>query len=124
MTLRVLELNDAGLRLSDESGVLLSSPGYALVLPRVAEGKARAASSSASAHGARAGSIRCNASISSGTNSVSTPSRALLATSVTTRILPSHTCRIWQLPPSWQAMSCWQSRAVFRGSSLAFCLAC
>jgi len=34
MTLRVLELNDAGLRLSDESGVLLSSPGYALVLPR------------------------------------------------------------------------------------------
>lgn len=34
MTLRVLELNDAGLRLSDDSGVLLSSPGYALVLPR------------------------------------------------------------------------------------------
>ncbi len=116
MTLRVLELNDAGLRLSDESGVLLSSPGYALVLPRGIEFGERAR--------ARAGSIRCNASISSGTNSVSTPSRALLATSVTTRILPSHTCRIWQLPPSWQAMSCWQSRAVFRGSSLALCLAC
>jgi hypothetical protein len=34
MTGRVLELNDAGLRLSDETGVLLSSPGYALVMPR------------------------------------------------------------------------------------------
>lgn len=34
MTLRVLELNDAGLRLSDDSGVLLSSPGYALVMPK------------------------------------------------------------------------------------------
>jgi len=34
MTQRVLELNDAGLRLSDGSGVLLSSPGYALVMPR------------------------------------------------------------------------------------------
>ena len=31
MTLRVLEFNDAGLRVSDDSGVLLSSPGYALV---------------------------------------------------------------------------------------------
>ncbi len=34
MSVRVLELNDAGLRLSDESGVLLSSPGYALVMPK------------------------------------------------------------------------------------------
>jgi hypothetical protein len=34
MRVRVLELNDAGLRLSDESGVLLSSPGYALVMPK------------------------------------------------------------------------------------------
>jgi hypothetical protein len=34
MSVRVLELNDAGLRLSDETGVLLSSPGYALVMPR------------------------------------------------------------------------------------------
>ena len=34
MSLRVLELNDAGLRLSDDSGVLLSSPGYALVMPK------------------------------------------------------------------------------------------
>ena len=31
MTLRVLEFNDAGIRVSDDSGVLLSSPGYALV---------------------------------------------------------------------------------------------
>lgn len=31
MTLRVLEFNDAGLRVSDDSGVLFSSPGYALV---------------------------------------------------------------------------------------------
>ncbi len=34
MSVRVLELNDAGLRLSDETGVLLSSPGYALVMPK------------------------------------------------------------------------------------------
>lgn len=34
MTRRVLEFNDAGLRLSDDSGVLLSSPGYALVTPK------------------------------------------------------------------------------------------
>jgi hypothetical protein len=31
MTLRVLEFNDAGIRVSDDKGVLLSSPGYALV---------------------------------------------------------------------------------------------
>lgn len=31
MTLHVLELNDAGIRVSDETGVLLTSPGYALV---------------------------------------------------------------------------------------------
>jgi hypothetical protein len=34
MTLRILEFNDAGLRVSDESGVFLSSPGYALVTPQ------------------------------------------------------------------------------------------
>jgi hypothetical protein len=34
MTLRILEFNDAGLRVSDESGILLSSPGYALVTPQ------------------------------------------------------------------------------------------
>ncbi|MCB1648947.1 MAG: hypothetical protein H7A05_07865 [Pseudomonadales bacterium] len=34
MSLRVLEFNDAGLRLSDEQGIVLSSPGYALVLPK------------------------------------------------------------------------------------------
>ncbi len=33
MTIRVLELNDAGIRVSDETGVLLTSPGYALVTP-------------------------------------------------------------------------------------------
>ena len=37
MSLRVLEFNDAGLRLSDDSGILLSSPGYALVLPKQIE---------------------------------------------------------------------------------------
>ncbi|MGJ8688598.1 MAG: hypothetical protein ACSHXZ_03680 [Gammaproteobacteria bacterium] len=37
MTLRVLEFNDAGLRLSDDTGVVLSSPGYALVLPQSVE---------------------------------------------------------------------------------------
>ena len=31
MSLHVLEFNDAGLRLSDASGILLSSPGYAYV---------------------------------------------------------------------------------------------
>ncbi|OGT74156.1 MAG: hypothetical protein A3H44_13575 [Gammaproteobacteria bacterium RIFCSPLOWO2_02_FULL_57_10] len=31
MTLHVLEFNDAGIRVSDDSGVLVSSPGYALV---------------------------------------------------------------------------------------------
>lgn len=31
MTLHVLELNDAGIRVSDETGVLLASPGYALI---------------------------------------------------------------------------------------------
>ncbi|MES3006717.1 MAG: hypothetical protein V4751_02995 [Pseudomonadota bacterium] len=31
MTLRVLEFNDVGIRVSDDSGVLFSSPGYALV---------------------------------------------------------------------------------------------
>lgn len=37
MSLRVLEFNDAGVRLSDENGLLLSSPGYALVLPKQIE---------------------------------------------------------------------------------------
>lgn len=37
MTLRVLELNDTGLRLSDDTGVVHSSPGYALVLPQSVE---------------------------------------------------------------------------------------
>lgn len=31
MTLHVLEFNDVGIRVSDETGVLLSSPGYALI---------------------------------------------------------------------------------------------
>lgn len=46
MSLRVLELNDAGLRLSDDSGVLLASPGYALVMPRRIEFGERARSQS------------------------------------------------------------------------------
>ncbi len=37
MTLRVLEFNDKGLRLSDDSGVLHCSPGYALVSPQAIE---------------------------------------------------------------------------------------
>lgn len=37
MTLQVLEFNDTGLRLSDDTGVLHSSPGYALVLPQAIE---------------------------------------------------------------------------------------
>ena len=34
MTLRVLEFNDNGLRVSNDTGVLHTSPGYALVLPQ------------------------------------------------------------------------------------------
>src|SRR5690606_19789345 len=41
-----LEFNDAGLRVSDENGILLSSPGYALVLPKQIEFGERARSQS------------------------------------------------------------------------------
>ena len=33
MSLSVVEFNDAGIRVSDATGVRLSSPGYALVMP-------------------------------------------------------------------------------------------
>ena len=46
MTLRVLEFNDTGLRMSDESGIVISSPGYALVMPKqIAFGEAARAQS-------------------------------------------------------------------------------